>query len=72
MTDDRIMGLYNRAPISVASGKGVWLTDEDGRVYLDCVAGIATNGLGHCHPALPLRGLPPGFQLDQHGFTLQA
>ncbi|WP_374649184.1 aspartate aminotransferase family protein [Rhizorhabdus sp.] len=52
MTDDRIMGLYNRAPISVASGKGVWLTDEDGRVYLDCVAGIATNGLGHCHPAL--------------------
>lgn len=52
MTDDRIMGLYNRAPISVASGKGVWLTDEDGRTYLDCVAGIATNGLGHCHPAL--------------------
>ncbi len=52
MTDDRIMGLYNRAPISVASGKGVWLTDEDGRTYLDCVAGIATNGLGHCHPTL--------------------
>jgi acetylornithine/N-succinyldiaminopimelate aminotransferase len=52
MTDDRIMGLYNRAPISVATGKGVWLTDEDGRSYLDCVAGIATNGLGHCHPAL--------------------
>ncbi|MFZ5706547.1 MAG: aspartate aminotransferase family protein [Pseudomonadota bacterium] len=52
MTDDRIMGLYNRAPIAVASGKGVWLTDEDGRRYLDCVAGIATNGLGHCHPAL--------------------
>lgn len=52
MTDDRIMGLYNRAPISVATGKGVWLTDEDGRTYLDCVAGIATNGLGHCHPAL--------------------
>lgn len=52
MTDDRIMGLYNRAPIAVASGKGVWLTDEDGRTYLDCVAGIATNGLGHCHPAL--------------------
>ncbi len=52
MTDDRIMGLYNRAPISVASGKGVWLIDENGRSYLDCVAGIATNGLGHCHPAL--------------------
>lgn len=52
MTDDRIMGLYNRAPIAVASGKGVWLTDEYGRTYLDCVAGIATNGLGHCHPAL--------------------
>lgn len=46
------MNLYNRAPLSVASGEGVWLTDTEGRTYLDCVAGIATNALGHAHPKL--------------------
>ncbi|WP_271069001.1 aspartate aminotransferase family protein [Caulobacter sp. NIBR1757] len=46
------MGVYNRAPLAVERGEGVRLWDEDGREYLDCVAGIATNGLGHCHPKL--------------------
>ncbi|MBX3479812.1 MAG: aspartate aminotransferase family protein [Caulobacter sp.] len=46
------MGVYNRAPLAVARGEGVRLWDEDGREYLDCVAGIATNGLGHCNPIL--------------------
>ena len=50
--NDHIMGVYNRAPLAVERGEGVRLWDEDGREYLDCVAGIATNGLGHCHPAL--------------------
>jgi len=50
--NDHIMGVYNRAPLAVARGEGVRLWDEDGREYLDCVAGIATNGLGHCHPTL--------------------
>ena len=50
--NDHIMGVYNRAPLAVARGQGVRLWDEDGREYLDCVAGIATNGLGHCNPVL--------------------
>jgi acetylornithine/N-succinyldiaminopimelate aminotransferase len=50
--NDHIMGVYNRAPLAVERGEGVRLWDETGREYLDCVAGIATNGLGHCHPKL--------------------
>jgi acetylornithine/N-succinyldiaminopimelate aminotransferase len=49
---DHLLGLYNRAPLQVAKGEGVWLTDVEGRTYLDCVAGIATNALGHAHPKL--------------------
>jgi len=49
---DHLMGVYNRAPVAAASGQGVWLTDTDGKTYLDCVAGIATNALGHAHPKL--------------------
>ncbi|MCJ2181982.1 aspartate aminotransferase family protein [Novosphingobium sp. 1949] len=49
---DHLLGVYNRAPITVARGQGVWLTDTQGRSWLDCVSGIATNALGHAHPAL--------------------
>ena len=49
---DALMNLYNRAPIAVDRGEGVWLIDTEGRRYLDCVAGIATDALGHAHPAL--------------------
>ncbi len=47
-----LMAVYNRAPVEVERGEGVWLHATDGRSFLDCVAGIATNGLGHAHPAL--------------------
>ncbi|MBP7705255.1 MAG: aspartate aminotransferase family protein [Caulobacter sp.] len=49
---DHIMGVYNRAPLAVERGRGARLWDTGGEEYLDCVAGIATNGLGHCHPKL--------------------
>ncbi len=49
---DHIMGVYNRAPLAVERGRGARLWDVNGEEYLDCVAGIATNGLGHCHPKL--------------------
>jgi acetylornithine/N-succinyldiaminopimelate aminotransferase len=49
---DALMGVYNRAPVEVDRGEGVWLHARDGRTYLDCVSGIATNALGHCHPKL--------------------
>ena len=50
--DTHIMGVYQRAPLSFERGEGVRLWADDGRQYLDCVAGIAVNGLGHCHPRL--------------------
>jgi acetylornithine/N-succinyldiaminopimelate aminotransferase len=46
------MGVYNRAPIEVERGEGARLYATDGTAYLDCVAGIATNALGHAHPRL--------------------
>ncbi len=49
---DALMGVYNRALVEVDRGEGVWLHTRDGQTYLDCVSGIATNALGHCHPKL--------------------
>ncbi len=48
--DDHILGVYNRAPLAFERGKGARLYTEEGDVYLDCMAGIATTGLGHGHP----------------------
>ncbi len=47
-----ILPTYNRAPLSFTSGEGAWLTEADGRRFLDLGAGIAVNVLGHAHPAL--------------------
>jgi acetylornithine/N-succinyldiaminopimelate aminotransferase len=47
-----LMDTYQRQPIALRSGHGVWVTTDDGREYLDLVAGIAVNILGHDHPAL--------------------
>ncbi len=43
---------YNRAPIAIERGEGVWLVATDGRRYLDFGSGVAVNGLGHAHPHL--------------------
>ncbi|WKY46765.1 acetylornithine transaminase [Eubacteriaceae bacterium ES3] len=45
-----IMETYKRFPIEFVSGSGCTLTDSEGKKYLDFVAGIAVNSLGHCHP----------------------
>ncbi len=50
--DTHIMGVYNRAPLAFERGEGVRLWSTDGDVYLDCVAGIAVNALGHSNPKL--------------------
>ena len=47
-----LMDTYQRQPIALRSGNGVWVTTDDGRELLDLVAGIAVNILGHNHPAL--------------------
>jgi acetylornithine/N-succinyldiaminopimelate aminotransferase len=52
MSGSAIFDSYSRAPLTVASGDGVWLTDAEGRKYLDFTSGIAVNALGHAHPHL--------------------
>lgn len=47
-----IMNTYGRLPVTFTSGKGCWVTDTDGRQYLDALSGIAVCGLGHAHPAV--------------------
>jgi acetylornithine/N-succinyldiaminopimelate aminotransferase len=47
-----VMNTYARQPVAFVRGQGVWLWDEDGRQYLDALAGIAVNTLGHNHPRL--------------------
>ena len=47
-----LMETYKRMNIAPKSGRGSWLFDEDGNRYLDFIAGVATNSLGHAHPAL--------------------
>jgi acetylornithine/N-succinyldiaminopimelate aminotransferase len=49
---DHIMGVYNRAPLAFERGEGVRLYTAEGEAYLDCMAGIAVNALGHAHPKL--------------------
>ena len=50
--NDHIMGVYNRAPLAFERGRGARLYTAEGEAYLDCLAGIATTGLGHAHPKL--------------------
>ncbi len=45
-----IMGTYGRQPLVLIKGRGTKVYDTDGREYLDFVAGVAVNNLGHCHP----------------------
>jgi acetylornithine/N-succinyldiaminopimelate aminotransferase len=45
-------GTFKRQPVTLVKGEGIRVWDSDGKVYLDFVAGIAVNVLGHCHPAI--------------------
>ena len=47
-----LMQTYARLPVTFSHGQGVYLYDSEGRRYLDAIAGIAVNGLGHAHPAV--------------------
>ena len=47
-----LMNTYARQPVAFVRGEGVWLWDEAGNKYLDALAGVAVNGLGHAHPVL--------------------
>lgn len=43
---------YHPLPVVIASAEGAWLTDVDGRRYLDCLAGYSALNFGHRHPKL--------------------
>ena len=51
--DDRLVNpAYPRPDFKLVAerGEGVWVTDVDGNVFLDCNAGVAVCSTGHCHP----------------------
>ncbi|MHB0913613.1 MAG: acetylornithine transaminase [Armatimonadota bacterium] len=52
MDSDYVMHTYARQPIVLVRGDGMKVWDADGKEYLDFLAGIAVNGLGHAHPVL--------------------
>ena len=47
-----VMNTYGRLPIAMSHGKGCRVWDVNGKEYLDALAGIAVNTLGHGHPKL--------------------
>lgn len=47
-----VMKTYSRFPLTFERGEGMYVYDENGKEYLDFVAGIAVNSLGHNHPKL--------------------
>ncbi len=51
-TEHHLMATYGRLPVAFTHGEGAWLWDKNGRKYLDGLAGVAVNSLGHAHPAV--------------------
>src|SRR5450631_49530 len=47
-----LLQTYNRYPIVLTRGKGVFLWDIDEKRYLDFVSGLGVNALGHAHPRI--------------------
>lgn len=50
--EPHVMKTYGRLPIALSHGRGCRVWDTEGREYLDALAGIAVNTLGHAHPKL--------------------
>jgi acetylornithine aminotransferase len=46
------MNTYGRLPVALSHGRGLRVWDTEGKCYLDALAGIAVNTLGHAHPKL--------------------
>ena len=50
--DNSLQNNYGKPAVTLVKGKGIVVTDADGRSYLDFLGGIATSILGHAHPAI--------------------
>ena len=46
------MNMFRRPPMTLVNGQGARVEDSEGKTYVDCVAGIAVDALGHGHPGL--------------------
>lgn len=52
MTSNALMNTYGQRALTLAKGEGAYVWDDQGKKYLDALAGIAVCGLGHAHPAV--------------------
>jgi len=52
LSEQYLMQVGRRLPVTFVRGQGCLVWDEEGKEYLDLVAGIAVNLLGHAHPAV--------------------
>lgn len=52
MTDQYLLPTYKRQPVSFVRGEGCWLFDAEGNRWLDALAGVGVNCLGHAHPVI--------------------
>lgn len=52
LEEQYLLPTYNRYPVAFEKGKGVFLYDFEGNKYLDFVAGLGVNALGHAHPRI--------------------
>src|SRR5574341_809489 len=50
--EKHVFQTYTRQPLAIRKARGAVVTDVNGKEYIDCVAGIAVNNVGHCHPAV--------------------
>ncbi|AEG19399.1 acetylornithine transaminase [Methanobacterium paludis] len=50
LDNEYVMQTYGRQPLALKKGKGAVVWDVEGKSYIDCVAGIAVNNVGHAHP----------------------
>ena len=52
LDDHFVMHTFNRKPVMLVEGSGMEVKDDEGKTYLDFIAGIGADSLGHCHPAV--------------------
>ncbi len=52
MEDRGSMGILPKRDVVIVRGRGTRLWDSDGKEYIDCIGGIGTANIGHCHPAV--------------------
>ena len=58
-----VLETYKKWPVALVEGQGAWVTDADGRRYLDLYGGHCVSLLGHSHPRWLTSGVPPCLSL---------